>query len=106
MAPCSSAAARGAGGGRTERRPRLISYMGARSFQTIEEWSVNEKVLRVRAITVWTVGLLICGAVVILLYLWIDRPVAYFVHSELIRYRATFDLLARLPKAIGPLAGC
>jgi hypothetical protein len=39
---------------------------------------------------------------VIILYLWIDRPVAYFVH-ELGDYRAIFDLPARLPKIMGPL---
>jgi hypothetical protein len=56
-----------------------------------------------RAFAVWAAGLLICGVLVIILYYWIDRPVAYFVHDELSDYRAIFDLPARLPKIIGPL---
>jgi membrane-associated phospholipid phosphatase len=56
-----------------------------------------------RAFAPWEAGLLICGALVIILYYWIDRPVAYFVHDELSDYRAIFDLPARLPKIIGPL---
>ena len=49
------------------------------------------------------VGLLICGVAVTVSYLWIDRPVSYFVYDELRAYRTIFDLAARLPKVIGPL---
>jgi membrane-associated phospholipid phosphatase len=56
-----------------------------------------------RAFAVWAASLLICGVLVIILYFWIDRPVAYFVHDELGDYRAIFDLPARLPKITGPL---
>ena len=36
-------------------------------------------------------------------YLWIDRPVSYFVHDQLRAYRTIFDLVGRLPKVIGPI---
>ena len=51
----------------------------------------------------WTVGLFICGIGVTVAYIWIDRPIAYFVHDELRGYRTIFDLAGRLPKLIGPL---
>jgi membrane-associated phospholipid phosphatase len=56
-----------------------------------------------RGFAEWAAGLLICGVLVIILYYWIDRPVAYFVHDELSDYRAIFDLPAQLLKIIGPL---
>jgi hypothetical protein len=56
-----------------------------------------------RAFAVWAAALLICGVLVIILYFWIDRSIAYFVHDELSDYRAIFDLPARLPKMVGPL---
>jgi membrane-associated phospholipid phosphatase len=51
----------------------------------------------------WAVALLICGVCVAVSYLWIDRPVAYFVHNELLEWRGIFDVTTRLPKLIGPL---
>jgi PAP2 superfamily len=60
------------------------------------------KAPRMSAITKWTGGLLICIGVVAVSYVWIDRPVAYFVHGELREYRAVFDLAGRLPKVLGP----
>jgi len=59
--------------------------------------------MRMSAIARLTVGLLICGVAVTVSYLWIDRPVSYFVYDELRAYRTIFDLAARLPKVIGPL---
>jgi membrane-associated phospholipid phosphatase len=56
-----------------------------------------------RVFAEWAAGLLVCGVVVIILYLWIDQPVAYLVHDQLGDYRAIFDLPARLPKIMGPL---
>src|SRR4029077_7138120 len=58
--------------------------------------------LRMRAFA-WGAGLLICGVLVIILYFWIDRPVAYFVHDELGDYRVIFVLPARLTNIMGPL---
>jgi len=51
----------------------------------------------------WTVALLIAGFCIAVSYLWIDRPIAYFVHDELRGYRTIFDVASRLPKVIGPL---
>jgi hypothetical protein len=50
-----------------------------------------------------TIGLLVCGAAITASYLWLDRPVSYFVYHELRAYRAVFDLAGRLPKVVGPL---
>jgi hypothetical protein len=58
--------------------------------------------MRISAITKLTVVLLICGVAVTVSYLWVDRPVSYFVYDELRAYRTIFDLAARLPKVIGP----
>jgi membrane-associated phospholipid phosphatase len=59
------------------------------------------------AIAKWTAALLICGACVTISYFFIDRPFAYFAHDELLGYRATFDLVGRLPNVLGPLViGC
>ena len=55
----------------------------------------------------WSVALLICGACITISYFFVDRPFAYFAHDELSAYRATFDLVGRLPKVLGPLViGC
>src|SRR5215475_12643790 len=59
------------------------------------------------AIAKWTAALLICGACVTISYFFIDRSFAYFAHDELLGYRATFDLVGRLPNVLGPLViGC
>src|SRR5215213_4671187 len=50
-----------------------------------------------------TIGLLICGAAMSAVYLWVDQPVSYFVYNELRPFRAVFDLAGRLPKLVGPL---
>src|SRR5215218_8098555 len=47
--------------------------------------------------------MLVCGASVSASYLWLDRPVSYFVHDQLRAYRNIFDLAGRLPKVIGPV---
>ena len=55
----------------------------------------------------WCAALLICGACIAISYFFIDRPFAYYAHDELGGYRATFDLVGRLPKVLGPLVvGC
>src|SRR5215475_4200113 len=51
----------------------------------------------------WFVALLICSAGVTISYFFVDRPFAYFAHDELSAYRATFDLVGRSPKVLGPL---
>src|SRR5262249_8226653 len=59
------------------------------------------------AIAKWTAALLICGACVTISNFFVVRPFAYFVPAELLGYRATFDLVGRLPKVLGPLViGC
>src|SRR5262245_66370227 len=55
----------------------------------------------------WIIALLICGACVTISYFFVDRPLAYFAHDELRRYRAVFDLVGRLPNVLGPFTvGC
>jgi hypothetical protein len=55
----------------------------------------------------WSIALLICGASIIISYLFFDRPFAYFAHDELRGYRPIFDSVGRLPNVLGPLViGC
>ena len=51
----------------------------------------------------WAMALLIWLLCITASFLWIDRPVAFLVHTELEGYRAIFDVTARLPKVLGPL---
>ncbi len=51
----------------------------------------------------WIIALCACAAAVAISYVFIDQPVAYFVHDHLAGYRTVFDLFSRLPKVIGPL---
>jgi membrane-associated phospholipid phosphatase len=51
----------------------------------------------------WGTVLLIWLLLIAASFLWIDRPVALFIHDKLEGYRAIFDLAARLPKVLGPL---
>jgi len=55
----------------------------------------------------WSIALLICGALIVISYFFVDRPFAYFAHDELQGYRALFDLVGRLPNVLGLLViGC
>src|SRR5262249_17319792 len=51
----------------------------------------------------WAIVVVTCILVIAAAYLWIDRPVAYFVHDQLRPYRTMFDAASRLPELIGPL---
>src|SRR5262245_8784576 len=51
----------------------------------------------------WAIALLIWLLCITASFLWVDRPVALFVHDELEGYRNIFDVAARLPKVLGPL---
>ena len=51
----------------------------------------------------WAMVLLVWLFCITASFLWIDRPVALFVHNELAGHRAIFDLAASLPKLLGPL---
>lgn len=51
----------------------------------------------------WVIALPACAVLVVISYVLIDQPVAYFVHDHFGGYRPILDLLSRLPKVIGPV---
>jgi membrane-associated phospholipid phosphatase len=55
------------------------------------------------AIQRWLLALLLTVVAVIICYLWLDRPLALFVHSRA-AHRETFDRLTHIPDLLIPLA--
>jgi membrane-associated phospholipid phosphatase len=54
------------------------------------------------AIVKWTYALLLTVAAITVSYLWLDRPIAYFIHDTL-RHKV-FEQITRIPEVIAPLA--
>jgi membrane-associated phospholipid phosphatase len=52
---------------------------------------------------IWSLGLLGTAIVVVASYLWLDRPIALFVHDEIQRFRP-FEHLKLIPDTLTPLA--
>ena len=50
----------------------------------------------------WIIPVCGCCGLVALSYVWMDAPVAYFIHDHLTSFRPAFDAASRLPKVIGP----
>jgi membrane-associated phospholipid phosphatase len=46
----------------------------------------------------WLAAFAATGAAVVLCYLYVDRPVAFFVHAHLVPNRRLFDALTRIPE--------
>jgi membrane-associated phospholipid phosphatase len=51
----------------------------------------------------WSLGFLATAVAVVVCYLWLDRPIAHFVHDELQSFHL-FEKLTLIPEALTPLA--